>query len=132
MEFTYSIEGGDFSKAGLASSEVKKILKQLNLAPALIKRVSVAMYEAEVNIVAHAFKGIMEVVIDAEKIFMRFVDEGPGIADIEQAMTEGFSTASEEVRHMGFGAGMGLPNIKRNADDLQVESIVGKGSYNFV
>ena len=77
-------------------------------------------------------KLLREVVIDAEKIFMRFVDEGPGIADIEQAMTEGFSTASEEVRHMGFGAGMGLPNIKRNADDLQVESIVGKGSYNFV
>lgn len=128
MEFNYTIEGGDFSKAGTASSEVKKILKQLNLAPALIKRIAIAMYEAEVNIVAHAYKGSMAVTIDPEKVFMRFSDEGPGIEDIDKAMQEGFSTASDKVRQMGFGAGMGLPNIKRNADKLHVTSEVGKGS----
>lgn len=128
MKFSFSIEGGDFSKAGTASSEVKKILKQLNVAPDKIKRVAVAMYEAEVNIVAHAFKGEMDVSIDAEKVYMRFTDEGPGIEDIDQAMQEGYSTASEAVRQMGFGAGMGLPNIKRNADHLKVESKVGIGT----
>jgi serine/threonine-protein kinase RsbT len=128
MRFCYSIEGGNFSAAGMASSEVKKILKQLNLSPALIKRVAVAMYEAEVNIVAHAYKGQMEVDIDSEKVFMRFTDEGPGIEDIDLAMKEGFSTASEEVRQMGFGAGMGLPNIKKNVDLLKVNSEVGKGT----
>ena len=128
MEFTYSIEGGDFSKAGTASSEVKKILKQLNISPSVIKRIAVAMYEAEVNIVAHAYKGKMNIHIDSEKVFMRFCDEGPGIQDITMAMQEGFSTASEQVRQMGFGAGMGLPNIKKNADKLELSSEVGKGT----
>jgi serine/threonine-protein kinase RsbT len=128
MEFNFEIEGGDFTKAGMASSEVKKILKQLNLAPSVIKRVAVAMYEAEVNIVAHAYKGKMHVTIDPEKIFMIFEDEGPGIADIDKAMQEGFSTASEQVRQMGFGAGMGLPNIKKNSDELKINSIPGKGT----
>ncbi|MBN1952824.1 MAG: ATP-binding protein [Bacteroidales bacterium] len=128
MEFSYIIEGGDFSKAGSASSEVKKILKQLNLAPEKIKKIAVAMYEAEVNIVAHAYKGVMEGKIDAEKVFLRFRDEGPGIEDVDKAMQEGFSTASEEVRQMGFGAGMGLPNIRKNSDSLKVSSEVGKGT----
>jgi serine/threonine-protein kinase RsbT len=128
MEFNFEIEGGDFAKAGMASSEVKKILKQLNLAPSIIKKIAVAMYEAEVNIVAHAFRGKMHVTIDAEKITMLFEDEGPGIADIEKAMQEGFSTATEEVRQMGFGAGMGLPNIKKNSDSLKINNIPGKGT----
>jgi serine/threonine-protein kinase RsbT len=128
MEFNFEIEGSDFSKAGTASSEVKKILKQLNLPPALIKRIAVAMYEAEVNIVAHAYKGSMHVAIDPEKVKMVFSDQGPGIPDIDKAMQEGFSTASEEVRQQGFGAGMGLPNIKRNSDKLSINSIVGKGT----
>ncbi len=128
MKFCYSIEGGNFAAAGAASSEVKKILKQLNLSPSLIKRIAVAMFEAEVNIVAHAYRGQMEVEIDSEKVFMRFTDEGPGIEDISLAMKEGFSTASEEVRQMGFGAGMGLPNIKKNVDKLTVTSEVGKGT----
>ena len=128
MVFDYTIEGGNFSQAGTASSQVKKILKQLNLPPSLIKRVAVAMYESEVNIVAHAYRRTMHVDIDGERVFMRFADEGPGIEDIDKAMQEGYSTASEEVMQMGFGAGMGLPNIRRNADKLHVESVPGKGT----
>lgn len=128
MTFEYDIEGGDFAKAGLASSAVKKMLKQLNLSPAIIKRIAVAMYEAEVNIVAHAYKGVMSVEIDGDKVFLRFEDEGPGIENIEKAMEEGYSTASESVRQMGFGAGMGLPNIKKNVDEMKINSIPNKGT----
>ncbi|MBN2487011.1 MAG: ATP-binding protein [Bacteroidales bacterium] len=128
MELEYSIEGGDFSKAGLASSEVKKILKQVNIKPEIIKRIAVAMYEAEVNVVAHAYQGKMLVNIDPSKVYIRFEDEGPGIENIDQAMQEGFSTASEAVRQMGFGAGMGLPNMKKNVDEFFVGSVVGKGT----
>jgi serine/threonine-protein kinase RsbT len=128
MELNFRIEGGDFTKAGVASSEVKKVLKQLNMEPALIKKIAVSMYEAEVNIVAHAFQGTMRVSIDAERVKLEFTDEGPGIPDVEKAMQEGFSTATEEVRQMGFGAGMGLPNIKKNSDDLNIKSTVGKGT----
>lgn len=128
MDFVFDIEGGDFGKAGMASSEFKKILKQLNLPPQLIKRIAVAMYEAEVNVVAHAFRGQMQASIDNQKVYIRIADEGPGIEDIEQAMVEGYSTASEAVRQMGFGAGMGLPNMKKNVDELNVESTVGKGT----
>jgi serine/threonine-protein kinase RsbT len=128
MQFEYEIEGGNFSKAGYASSEVKKKLKQLNVDLQIVKRVVVALYEAEINIVAHAYKGIMKVEIDEEKIILILEDSGPGIADIDQAMEEGFSTASPEVREMGFGAGMGLPNIKKNVDHLSISSEVGKGT----
>jgi anti-sigma regulatory factor (Ser/Thr protein kinase) len=128
MHFKYQVEGGDFTHAGLASSQVKKILKQLNVDPLLIKRIVVALYEAEVNIVAHAFRGIIEVDIETDKVFFRLTDEGPGIADIDLAMKEGFSTASSKVREMGFGAGMGLSNIKKNADVLDIKSEVGKGT----
>ncbi len=128
MTLEYEIEGGDFTKAGLASSAVKKVLKQLNIPPAIIKRIAVAMYEAEVNIVAHAYNGKMTVEIDPEKVYMVFKDEGPGIENIEKAMEEGYSTASEEVRQMGFGAGMGLPNIKKNVDTMKVTSEVDKGT----
>lgn len=114
--------------AGTASSQVKRALKQLGVDASVIKRVVVALYEAEVNIVAHAYKGIITADIDPERVFLRLVDEGPGIEDIEKAMTPGFSTASQEVREMGFGAGMGLPNISRNADVLNLHSIPGKGT----
>ena len=114
--------------AGTASSQVKRALKQLGVDSSVIKRVVVALYEAEVNIVAHAYKGIITADIDPERVFLRLVDEGPGIEDIEKAMTPGFSTASQEVREMGFGAGMGLPNISRNADVLNIHSIPGKGT----
>lgn len=128
MEFRFEIQGGDFMRAGTASSEVKKILKQLNLPPEDIKRIAVAMYEAEVNIVAHAFRGEMLVQAESGRIRMVFDDEGPGIEDIDKAMEEGFSTASEQVRQMGFGAGMGLPNIKKNVDQLNLNSTPGKGT----
>ncbi|MDA3910190.1 MAG: anti-sigma regulatory factor [Bacteroidales bacterium] len=128
MEMQFHIEGGDFSGAGTASSEVKKVLKQLNISPMIIRRIAVALYEAEVNVVAHAFSGEMTVNIESDKIQICIVDEGPGIEDIEQAMQEGFSTASDKVREMGFGAGMGLPNIKRNTDEMKLSSIPGKGT----
>ncbi len=128
MEFIYEVEGGDFTKAGNASSAVKKTLKQLNVDPKIVKRIVVALYEAEVNIVAHAFKGIITVKISPEHINIVLEDNGPGIPDINLAMQEGFSTASSKVREMGFGAGMGLPNIKRNVDDLKVSSVVDKGT----
>jgi anti-sigma regulatory factor (Ser/Thr protein kinase) len=128
MTFEYPVQPGDFTNAGFASSQVKKTLKQLNVDPAIIKRIVVALYEAEVNIVAHAYKGTIFVTIDNDKIAVKLVDEGPGIPDIDLAMTAGYSTASPKVREMGFGAGMGLPNIKNNADYLNVKSEVGIGT----
>lgn len=128
MEFNFKLEGGNFSKAGMASSEVKKILKQLNVDALLIKRIVVALYEAEVNVVAHAWEGMMNVVIDNKTIQVTIEDRGPGIPDIDLAMQEGFSTASPEVREMGFGAGMGLPNMKKNCDRLNIESTVDVGT----
>ncbi|MBO4543511.1 MAG: ATP-binding protein [Bacteroidales bacterium] len=128
MHFEYQVESGDFLNAGSTSSAVKKTLKQLNVNPTIIKRTIVALYEAEVNIVAHAYRGTIYVDIDEQSINIRLVDEGPGIPDIDQAMQEGFSTASVSVREMGFGAGMGLPNIKNNSDKLTITSEVGKGT----
>ena len=128
MQFEYHIEGGDFANAGYASSEVKKILKQINIDPKIIKRVVVALYEAEVNVCAHAYSGIVTVNISTENIKVNITDKGPGIADIDQAMVEGYSTASTKVREMGFGAGMGLSNIKKNTDDLHIESEINKGT----
>ncbi len=128
MDLTFNIEGGDFTNAGYASSEVKKVLKKLNVDPKITRRVVVALYEAEVNIVAHAYRGNITVSINTDKIVARLVDEGPGIESIENAMKEGFSTASEKVRQMGFGAGMGLPNINKNADVLNIKSTVGVGT----
>jgi serine/threonine-protein kinase RsbT len=128
MNFEFRLEGGDFMKAGFASTEVKKILKQLNLDPVLIRKVAIAAYEAEVNVVAHAWRGIMKITINPEAVVIRIEDEGPGIPDIEKAMQEGFSTASAKVREMGFGAGMGLSNMKRNSDKLTITSEVGKGT----
>ncbi len=128
VHFNYYIEGGDFTHAGHASSEVKKVLKQLNVDPAVIKHIVVALYEAEVNIVAHAYKGTIAVDIETDKVLVVLKDEGPGIPDISLAMQEGYSTATQKVREMGFGAGMGLPNIKKNSDILNIQSEVGKGT----
>ena len=128
MEFTFFIEGGNFSKAGTASSEVKKILKQLNVDLKIIKRTVVSLYEAEVNVVAHAFEGNMNVELFPDKIVVRIEDKGPGIPDIDRAMEKGFSTATSKVREMGFGAGMGLPNIKRNSDEMNITSKVDVGT----
>ena len=128
IELRFAIEGGDFDKAGKASSETKKVLKQLNIDPKVLKRMVVALYEAEVNIAAHAWRGEVTVSVRDHQIMAVLKDEGPGIADIETAMREGFSTASPKVREMGFGAGMGLPNMKKNSDDLRVESTPGAGT----
>ena len=128
MEFNFNLEGGNFSRAGTASSEIKKILKQLNVDALLIKRIVVALYEAEVNVVAHAYEGVMNVVLDGKSIVVTITDKGPGIPDIAKAMQEGFSTASPEVREMGFGAGMGLPNMKKNWDRVNIESTVNVGT----
>ena len=128
VEHKYHIRGGDFTHAGAASSKVKKLLKQLDVDPRKIKNIVIALYEAEVNIVAHAWEGEILVSITPAMITMVLTDKGPGIPDIEQAMVEGFSTASREVREMGFGAGMGLSNIKRNTDLLEITSTVGVGT----
>jgi anti-sigma regulatory factor (Ser/Thr protein kinase) len=128
MLFEFRIDGGDFIKAGHASSQIKKILNQLNLDPVFVRKIAVAMYEAEVNVVAHAYRGVMKVRINTEQVVLRVEDEGPGIADIEKAMQEGYSTASDKVREMGFGAGMGLSNMKKNSDQMTIQSELNKGT----
>lgn len=128
MHFEYDIEGGNFTKAGFASSQFKKVLKQLNIDPVIIKRIVVSLYEAEMNIVAHAYSGKISIEVDSKQVVISLSDSGPGIPDIEKAMQIGFSTASPAVREMGFGAGMGLPNIQNNADKLKITSQVGKGT----
>lgn len=127
-QLIFNVEGGDFTRAGYASSEIKKRLKRMNVDTGIIKRTVVASYEAEVNIVAHAYSGTIYADFDNNQIIIRFVDEGPGIENIEKAMEEGYSTASDAVREMGFGAGMGLANIKKNADSLDITSDVDKGT----
>jgi len=128
LKLTFNIQGGDFTHAGHPSSEVKKVLKQLDIDGKTIKNIVIALYEAEVNVVAHAWKGTVSVEIEENKITIWVEDEGPGIPDIDLAMQAGYSTASKEVRDMGFGAGMGLPNIKKNTDELVIETEVGKGT----
>jgi anti-sigma regulatory factor (Ser/Thr protein kinase) len=128
MKLNFTINGGDFTRAGHPSSEVKKVLKQLGIDGKIIKNIVIALYEAEVNVVAHAFRGKLEIDIEENRITTLIADEGPGIPDVEQAMQPGFSTASKKVREMGFGAGMGLPNMKKNTDEMKIETEVGKGT----
>jgi serine/threonine-protein kinase RsbT len=128
LELVFQIAGGDFSNAGKASSEIKKVLKRLNIDAKSIKRIVVAVYEAEVNVAAHAYQGEVKAMIGESHVLVVVSDKGPGIEDITKAMQPGFSTASGKVREMGFGAGMGLSNIKKNTDELQIESRVGEGT----
>lgn len=128
MVLRYDVEGGEYINAGVASSKLKKSLKQLDIPPEVIRKIAVAMYEAEINMVIHASGGIIEAEITPEKVQVILQDHGPGIENIEQAMQAGWSTASQEARNMGFGAGMGLPNMKRYADMLHIESEVGLGT----
>lgn len=128
MHLEYQVYEADFVNAGAASSAIKKTLKQLNVSPQIVKRVVVALYEAEVNAIAHAYGGMIYADIEPDKIKLKVEDKGPGIPDIDWAMQEGNSTASPEVRNMGFGAGMGLPNIQKNVDKLNVQSTVGVGT----
>ena len=129
MKLDYAIKGGDFASAGSASSQVKKELARLNLDPKLVRKTVVALYEAEVNVVAHAWSGKISVDIDPTRIIISIRDKGPGIHSIDRAMEKGYSTASQKVREMGFGAGMGLPNIKANTDKMSISSIVNEGTH---
>ncbi|MDC7125293.1 MAG: ATP-binding protein [Spirochaetales bacterium] len=124
----FIIDSNDPMSYGQASSSFKKTLKQLGVAPAIIKRTSIAMYEAEINTIIHGGGGTGSVVIENDHIEIIFEDHGPGIADIDLAMQEGYSTASTEIREMGFGAGLGLPNIQKNSSNFKIESKPGEGT----
>ena len=128
LVFTYNVDGGDFTSAGQASVMVKKNLSQIGFSPEVIRRVSIAMYEGEINMVIHADGGVATVQVNDDCIEIILADKGPGIADVEKAMQEGFSTAPDEVRGLGFGAGMGLPNMKRYTDEMSLDSTVGVGT----
>ena len=122
------MDGDNFTSAGQASTQVKKNLRQLGLAPTIIRRVSIAMYEGEINMVIHANGGTADVVVSEECIEIILKDSGPGIKNVEQAMQEGFSTATDSIRSLGFGAGMGLPNMKRYTDSMHIDTVVGEGT----
>jgi len=128
LHYHYDVPGDDFSQAGAASGTVKRILKQLGLDPQVVRKMSIALYEGEINMVIHAGGGEIDVGIDDEKITAVLTDHGPGIADLSLAMQDGWSTASEQVRDLGFGAGMGLPNMKKYADLLDIQTEVGVGT----
>ena len=128
IKLTYTVSDTDFTRAGEASSDVKKRLRQMGCDPEVIRKVAIAMYEGEINMVIHANGGEIEVEITPEDVTMVLRDKGPGIPDIEKAMQAGYSTAPENVRALGFGAGMGLPNMKKYSDEMNIETTVGVGT----
>ena len=128
VRFHFVVDGEDFTSAGQASVQVKKNLRKLGIPPEIIRKISIAMYEGEINMVIHADGGEADVLVYEDRIVMILTDRGPGIADVEKAMQEGYSTAPDNVRSLGFGAGMGLPNMKRYTDDMRIESVVGEGT----
>lgn len=128
LRFHYVIDGGSFSSAGEASAEMKKMLRQIGIPNGVIRRCSIAMYEGEINMVIHADGGVADVEVYPDRIVMTLEDHGPGIPNVELAMKEGYSTATEQIHNMGFGAGMGLPNMKRSSDELTIETEVGVGT----
>ena len=132
LTLNYAVPGDDFTRAGEASSDVKHKLKQIGYDSEVIRRVAIAMYEGEINMVIHAGGGEAFVEIDPEKIYIRLEDHGPGIKDVGQAMKEGWSTAPDNVRALGFGAGMGLPNIKKYSDDLKIDTKLGEGTTLYI
>ena len=127
-KLSYNVDGDDFTVAGEASRNLKKVLSQLGIDPQISRKATIAMYEGEINMVIHANGGVIDVEITPEKIHMFLRDNGPGITNINLAMTEGYSTAPDQVRELGFGAGMGLPNMKRYSDEMTIESTVGVGT----
>jgi len=128
VNFHFDIDGDNFTSAGEASVRIKKMLREMGFTPEIIRRVSVAMYEGEINMVIHANGGAADVNVFCDRIEIILADRGPGIPNIELAMQEGYSTAPDNIRSLGFGAGMGLPNMKRYTDDMTIESEVGKGT----
>ena len=132
MKLHFDVSGEDFTRAGEASGKVKSKLKQLGIAPDAVRRVAIALYEGEINLVIHAGGGEIDVEISPENIKMVLSDKGPGIADVEKAMTEGYSTATESIRSLGFGAGMGLPNMKKYSDEMKIDTELGKGTTIFM
>ena len=125
---TYDISADDFTRAGEASSDVKRKLKQMGVDPEAIRKVAIAMYEGEINMVIHAKGGLITVEITPRQIKMILADVGPGIPDVELAMQAGYSTAPDEIRSLGFGAGMGLPNMKKYSDDMEIDTRLGQGT----
>jgi len=128
VKFHFDVDGSDFSSAGAASVTVKKKLRQLGYSPEVIRRVSIAMYEGEINMVIHANGGTADVEAGDDKIVIILSDKGPGIPDVELAMQAGYSTAKDHIRNLGFGAGMGLPNMIKYTDDLRIDTVVGEGT----
>ena len=128
ISFNFTVDGSDFSRAGEASANIKQKLKQMGVDFTIIRKIAIAMYEGEINLFIHAQGGKIKVVINATEVVITLTDQGPGIADIDQAMRAGYSTASDGARELGFGAGMGLPNIKNNSDEMNIESIPGVGT----
>ena len=128
LSLHYEIPDDDFTRAGEASGSVKKKLKKLGINPDAIRKVAIAMYEGEINMVIHADGGTIDVSVLPDKIVMVLKDRGPGIPDIDLAMQEGFSTAGENVRNLGFGAGMGLPNMKKYSDKMEIDTVIGEGT----
>ncbi len=129
---SYNVKGGDFANAGTVSVKIKKVLKKIGVKPDIVYRTSICCYEAEMNIVMYAEEGRLDFSITPENIIVEIEDKGPGIKDIEMAMKEGFSTATSEMRELGFGAGMGLPNIKKNSDEFVIRSELLKGTKLFL
>lgn len=129
VRFHFNVDGDDFSSAGHASVSVKKNLRQLGISPEIIRKVSIAMYEGEINMVIHAGGGAADVLVYEDRIEISLKDNGPGIPDINLAMQEGYSTAPDTIRSLGFGAGMGLPNMKRYSDSMNIETELGKGTH---
>ena len=128
LHFTYHVPGDDFTRAGEASGAIKSALNKLGLPPEVIRKVAISMYEGEINMVIHAGGGDIDVDIHPDAVVMVLRDQGPGIPDVAKAMEEGWSTATEQVRNLGFGAGMGLPNMKKYSDEMQIDSAVGVGT----
>ena len=128
VRYEYDVDGENFASAGRASESVKRTLKQLGVSPESVRRVAIAMYEGEINMVIHAHGGKAVVDLFPDHVEIRLIDRGPGIADIELAMKAGYSTAPESIRSLGFGAGMGLPNMKKYSDEMTIDSQVGVGT----
>ena len=128
LHFHFDVDGNNFTSAGEASVQVKRLLRQMGFSPDLIRRISIAMYEGEINMVIHAKGGDADVYVSPDAITVVLKDVGPGIADVSLAMQEGYSTAPDNIRSLGFGAGMGLPNMKRYSDDMSIASTVGVGT----